>query len=221
MVVKSNIHIGQILIFKGIITPEQLSIALEKQRRTKELICSILIKLGFTTEEKVYPLLAERLGVDYIRLQDFDAQDKRVLELIPKKFAYYYKIMPLKLEGNCLTVATNDPLSNLLISDLRQLLGIEVSMVLASESDILEAIHKYYGDENQIAEPGGLKEKIEGIGDLSTDPLIMKVINQIFTVGIEEQAVGLHTEQLKDELRISFKRHGNSYEISIKKSKIT
>jgi type IV pilus assembly protein PilB len=216
MAAKSNIHIGQLLIFKGIITREQLSIALNEQKRTKEFICNLLIKLGFANEEDVYPVLGEQLDVEYVKLREIRIEDSHLLELVPQKLARYYKVMPLKIEDNRLVMATSNPADIRLIGDLSKLVDMEVKPVLAAEADILEAICRWYGKDG-AADASKNEREISPENIISSDPLVTKVINNIVALGIEQHAADIHTESFQDELKVHFKIRSSHYEISIKK----
>lgn len=71
--------------------------------------------------------------------------DRAIIQKVPAKFASHYKIIPLNLENNILTIAMADPLDLRTLDDLRLLLGLEVKGVPVSESEIQKAIYKYYG----------------------------------------------------------------------------
>ena len=66
---KNNILIGQLLISKGMITPEQLQEGLREQEKTCHFICTILVKLGFLIQEKVLTVLSEQLNIPYLNLK--------------------------------------------------------------------------------------------------------------------------------------------------------
>ena len=70
---QSRFPLGKLLIEKGIITSEQLDVALKKQRETGGLLGAILLELGFVDEETVFlPTIAGQLGIDFIRLKDME-----------------------------------------------------------------------------------------------------------------------------------------------------
>ncbi|MDD5292658.1 MAG: hypothetical protein PHY46_05730, partial [Candidatus Omnitrophica bacterium] len=148
---KDNMLIGEMLIREGVITSAQLDIGLSKQKEAKELICSMLVRLGFAPEEKVFSLLSKRLNVPYVKVGDINVACETIAK-IPVKFALHYKLIPIKFENNILTCAITDPLNIQLLDELRLLLNVEVKAVLAAEKDILENIQKYYGVGAEILE---------------------------------------------------------------------
>jgi len=225
MPTKDNILIGQVLIDEGIITQEQLEAGLKEQQKCQDLICTTLVKLGFASEEKVFNALSRHLNIPYIKLKNLDI-DSLIIQKVPAKFASHYKIIPVEFKDNYLIIAMADPLDIRTLDDIRLLLGIEVKGVLASESEIQEAIHKYYGVgaetlEKMVAQKAAGEEKtpvmgkIEDLGALAEDASIIKFVNQILSEAVKEKATDVHLEPFQDELRTRFRIDGMLYDINI------
>jgi len=219
-----NDLIGQILISEGIILPEQLDKALFEQKKTKEPICTTLVKLGLTTEERVFTVLARQLNIQYVKLKNKDISPQAI-EKVAAKFASHYKIIPIELNKKILVIAMADPLDVRTLDDLRLLLKLELKSVLASEPEISEAIRKYYGVgaetiEKIISEKSplnGLKElaeKAEDIEGAAEDASIIKFVNQVLSEAIKDRATDIHLEPFGDELRTRFRIDGVLYEVN-------
>ena len=141
-------RLGDILIEMGVMTPDQLSIALLEQKRTGKQLGRIIVELGFATEAIVRDALSESLGQESIDLSHV-VIDRETLSLIPKEAARRYRALPIALdrEKGELVVAMADPTNLVAIDQLRALLGVEYDIrpLLASESDIENAINQFYG----------------------------------------------------------------------------
>ena len=222
---RDGILIGQILIDDGIITSEQLEIALKEQKNSGHFICRTLVELGFAKEDKLFQILSRQLNLPYIKLKDKDIE-QLIIQKVPAKFASHYKIIPLEFKDNNLIVAMTDPLDVRTLDDLRLLLGLEVKGVLASESDIQDAIRKYYGVgaetlEKMITQNADFQEarieaeKAEDLEDLAEDASIIKFVNQILSEAIKSRATDVHLEPFQDELRTRFRIDGILYNINI------
>lgn len=144
MPTRDNLLIGRMLIDEGVISSSRLEIGLNEQKKTGDFICATLVKLGFSSEEKIFNVLSRQLNIPYVKIKD-KAITSSTIEKVPAKFASHYKIMPLEFKDNSLQVAMTDPLDIHTLDDIRLLLGFEVKPVLASEHEIREAIRKYYG----------------------------------------------------------------------------
>ncbi|MCK9614260.1 MAG: Flp pilus assembly complex ATPase component TadA [Candidatus Omnitrophica bacterium] len=224
MPVKDEVLVGKVLIEKGIISLEQLEMGLAEQKKCGGLICAILVKLGFASQEKIFEILAEQLGVAYIELKDKHI-DPLVIGKVPAKFASHYKIIPIEFENQTITIAMANPLDIRTIDDIRLLVGLEVKAALSSEPEIEEAIRKYYGVgadtlEKIIAEkPSGriIEEKagIEDVAAFAQDASIVKFVNQILSEAVKDRATDIHIEPFQDELRVRFRIDGVLYNINI------
>jgi len=221
---KDNLLIGQMLIEEGVITPEQLDKALFEQKNREEPLCTTLVRLGFTSEEKAFTLLSRQLNIPYVKLKNRKI-DPAVIKKVTAKFASHYKVIPLEIEDSTLCVAMADPLDIRTLDDLRLLLGLEIKGALASETEILEAIRKYYGVgaetiERIISEKASperldeTRDKAEDIEALAEDASIIKFVNQILSEAIKDRATDIHLEPFGDELRTRFRIDGILYEIN-------
>lgn len=221
---KNDILIGQLLISKGMITPEQLQEGLREQEKTCHFICTILVKLGFLTQEKVLTVLSEQLNIPYLNLKGRDIHPL-VIKKVPAKFASYYKIIPVEIDNNVLVIAMVDPLDIRTLDDLRLLLGVEVRGALSSETEIQEAIRKYYGvgadtldkiisQKPPQEELKSSSEKTENLEEMAQDASIVRFVNQILTEAISERATDIHLEPFQNELRARFRIDGILYDIN-------
>jgi len=137
--------IGECLIQAGLITEEDLQIALAEHKRTGERVGAVLVRLNFATEKQITKALAYQLGFPYTSLVD-EPPDPAAIILIPKDVALKRVCVPVKLEKNLLTVAMSDPLLFSLVQDLEFQTGYRIKQVVATRTDILEAIETGYPD---------------------------------------------------------------------------
>ncbi len=212
--------LGQILVKEKIITPEQLHAALEEQKKTKELLGLVLVRLGFVDEESLYlPVLAAQLDVVLVHLKTASIS-KEAISKIPAKVAEHYQVMPVEYKDNVLTVAVNHPLNIRLLDDLAVVCKVRIKPALASQKDIVDAIRKYYGlgadTIDQMMQSTSFKERkvevLEPIGEIDSEASIAKFINQILTEAYQKQATDIHIEPSQDELKIRYRIDGVLYD---------
>jgi len=224
MPVKDKVFVGKILVDREIITQEQLETGLLEQKNYGGLICEILAKLGFASQENIFAVLAGQLGVTYVDLRD-KIIDPFIINKIPAKFASHYKIIPVEFKNQTITIAMANPLDVRTVDDIKLLSGFDVKVVLSAEPEIEEAIRKYYGVgadtlEKIIAQTPSEKiteekEKIEDIASFSQDASIVKFVNQILFEAVKDRATDIHIEPFYDELRARFRIDGVLYNINI------
>ncbi|MEX1127193.1 MAG: ATPase, T2SS/T4P/T4SS family [Vicinamibacterales bacterium] len=137
--------IGECLIQAGLITDEDLQVALAEHKRTGERVGAVLVRLNLATEKQITKALAYQLGFPYASLAD-EPPETTAIVLIPKDVALKRVCVAVRLEKNLLTVAMSDPLLFSLVQDLEFQTGYRIKQVVATRSDILDAIENGYPD---------------------------------------------------------------------------
>jgi type IV pilus assembly protein PilB len=137
--------IGECLIQAGLITEDDLQSALAEHKRTGERLGSVLVRMNLATEKQITKALAYQLGFPYVSLAE-EPPDPNAIILIPKEVAIKRVCVAVRLEKNLLTVAMSDPLLFSLVQDLEFQTGYRIKQVVATRSDILQAIDTGYPD---------------------------------------------------------------------------
>jgi type IV pilus assembly protein PilB len=136
------VRLGELLLREKRITPAQLQEALNHQKANGGKLGMTLVKLGMVKDEEITALLSRQYGVPFINLAQFDI-DASVLKLIPAETAQKYQIVPIGRSGATLTIAMTDPTNVFALDDIKFMTGYNVEPVVASETAVGEAIHKY------------------------------------------------------------------------------
>jgi len=226
LMTKSKIKLGQLLTDRDLITPEQLARALEQQKSGGGLLGQVLIDLQFVQDESVLlPSLADQQGVDFLRLRSIKIPPE-VIGLLPAQLVTYYKVIPVKLEEDVLTVATARPMDISMIDGLGLEVDYCIDPVLTSEKDIQEAIRAYYGvgadtieqmmDRNGQAQLS--EDKVTDIGAVDAEASISKFLNQILLEAYKDRATDIHIEPFVDELRVRYRIDGLMYDAKVPKN---
>lgn len=223
---REDFLIGQMLIREGLIKPEELEVALREQKKRGGFICSILARMGFAPEEKVFSVLARQLNIPFVKISEEEVSSEAIFR-VPAKFAFHYKLMPLRLEKDTLVCAISDPLNVQILDDMKLFLGLEIKTLLATEKDILENIHKYYGIGAETLEEmvskgrvtSEIKEKEkEDLKTIREEASVIKFVNQLLLKAVQERATDIHIEPFEDELRVRFRIDGILYPVPISPS---
>jgi type IV pilus assembly protein PilB len=137
--------IGECLIQAGLISEDDLQVALAEHKKTGERVGAVLVRLNLATEKQITKALAYQLGFPYVSLSD-EPPDPAAIVLISKDVALKRVCVAVKLEKNLLTVAMSDPLLFSLVQDLEFQTGYRIKQVVATRSDILDSIENGYPD---------------------------------------------------------------------------
>jgi hypothetical protein len=138
--------IGDLLRERGIITAEQLDIALEELKRKGGYLSQHLIALRFVTEQDIAICLSNQYNFAYLPLRNYIIP-KEVLELIPLKWIRIYTLLPIDRVRDTLSVAMADPLNEGVIQMLEQITNSEIMVFISTYGELNEAINKYFKEE--------------------------------------------------------------------------
>jgi type IV pilus assembly protein PilB len=143
-------RLGELLVRRNILTPEQLKKAFEEQKSNGSRLESTLVKLGYIKEDELLSFLSAQYRVPSIKLSKVEV-NPGVIKLIPASIAKKHFIIPTNRMGVKLTLAMVDPSNILVIDEIKFITGFRVEPVIASESEIIDAIKKYYGGGGELA----------------------------------------------------------------------
>jgi type IV pilus assembly protein PilB len=219
--------LGQILSDLGLIDEQQLATMLTEQAsRAGAPLGKVGVDLGFFTEEQLGEALAEQWGTTFVTLYDRPIPGE-VLKLISAPMAQLYRVVPLSLEGERLTIASAEPQKIQIADELRTLLGYDIHVCVATESEIAKAVEKLYAAagesveslvddleaDNELAAQAAAVGK-EGVTDLtSVEALaesapVRKLLNMVLLLAIRDGASDIHFEPFESEFRIRIKADG-------------
>ena len=220
-------RLGQILTDLGLIDEEQLQEMLaEQEARGGELLGRVGVSLGFFSDEQLGEALAEQWNTVFVTLYDKQITHSLV-DIISKTMAEMYRVVPLELEDNQLTIATADPQKIQIADELRVFLGYEIHVVVATDAEIDKAIETFYSGEvdtvesivEELEEDKDLAEASKGL--LEDGPIdltsaeamadsapVRKLLNLVLLMAIKENASDIHLEPFESEFKIRMKADG-------------
>lgn len=148
---------------------------------------------------------------------------QEVIKKLPAKFVNRYRVIPIGMDDNTLTIATSDPLELHTLDDIGLLLGCSIEVVLTSEEEIEQALQKYYGTEAQTVQDiiSGIKEKkiIESdkeitmeLENLAHEAPVIKLVNLIIMEAIKKKASDIHIELFENEMVVRYRIDGILYD---------
>ena len=207
-------YLGEVLLSKQYVTKEQFSECLKESLEKKKKIGSILLEKQYISEPQLLECLAVALGVEYRELSEVDVE-QRVLDLIQEKIARKYCAVPLELNGDMLVVAMADPANVVYKDELARITNKKLSVILASEKDILSFIERFYVrsslskeiGENEIQEAEEEEELTDDIEESDSAPVI-KYVNSIFFDAITKKASDIHLEPFEKEIYLRMRIDG-------------
>lgn len=214
---KPKMRLGDELIDSGLISHDQLKIALLEQKQTQEALGKVLVKLGFVSEEVVRDVLGSSLGQESIDLENI-LVDADVLALFSETMCRQMKTLPVELdkEKKTLVVAIANTFDVISLDKIKARVGrnVEVIAKLASENQIESAIDRCYGFGLSI---DGILQEIEtgqvdfrefrGDDEQYSHPMV-RLVDALLSDAVKKGTSDIHFEPEHGFLRIRYRIDG-------------
>ncbi len=225
-------RLGEGLIARGWLQPEDLESALEEQRRRGGRLGALLVEKGLLGEQTLLEALSEQLGMEVAEISDH-AGDPEALSVIPYSVAKRYRALPLRREGRVLHVAMPEPQDTEAVQALQFATGMRIAPSLCSDREIDIAIEQHYGMEEtveRIVRNVTKEARLEGVNvssslevespssgdrraEAGTDPEeargpIIRLVNLILTEAVRKEASDIHFEPNRHALQVRFRLDG-------------
>ncbi len=233
----NNRQLTGMLVKRGILSLPELKNLEEKSLESGQGLKDLLFKEARIDESQLVDMLSEQYNVPKIKLTDLDIEEE-VISILNKQTCLRYKVVPISRIGNTLTVAMSDPSNMNAQDDIKFLTDYNVEVVVASETEIIETIEKYYGaietpqaagsgeeigfnlDEllsemEEIQVEGGemremtIEESIREAGDAP----VVKLVNMVVLDAIKKKASDIHVEPYEKSFRMRFRIDGVLYDV--------
>ncbi len=216
--------LGQLLIERGLLPADDLQKALALQKERKERLGKILVDLGFISQQNLYAVLSDQLGIPRVDPAELEEIPMEAAKLSPA-FLRQFLLYPFRIDDGRALVAMADPLDADNIRAVEQLVGRRVEVRLASEAEILRALDVSFGSEQTgadadgmgVDEPGGVGEAeaadIEQLRDLASEAPVIRWVNQSIGRALERRASDIHLEPFEKQFRVRYRIDGVLYEV--------
>lgn len=202
-------RLGDLLVSSGVITEEQLGIALAKQKEpefTGKRLGTVLIESGIITEGQLIETLQMQLGIDYIDLNNTSVPPEMV-SILPKNIAKKHMVIPIKVVGNELYLAMTDPLNFISIEEVQAATHKKVIPVIATTSAMERAVISFYSNEGAARAIEEMKrdnvasssveqsvDTVSYLEDEANSAPTVRLVNSIIERAVSEQASDIHIE---------------------------
>ncbi|MBU5437503.1 Flp pilus assembly complex ATPase component TadA [Tissierella sp. MSJ-40] len=218
--IRTNLKLGELLLYAGKINNEQLQIALEEQGKTNKKIGEILASKGWITQNDIIEVLEFQLGIPHVDLNKYNINPK-VATIIPENLVRRYELISIDRKDDYLVVAMADPLNIFALDDIKLFTSFEIQPVISTRENVLKAINKYYREQSTKKVLEEFAENYEPINsdiddvellEVTTAPIV-KLINSIIDQAVHMRASDIHIEPYTEDIRVRFRIDGDLHEI--------
>ncbi|UCV23908.1 MULTISPECIES: GspE/PulE family protein [Azonexaceae] len=214
-----KVRLGDLLIQQGLLTEEQLKMALDEQKRTGRKLGRVFVESGYVTEEGISQALARQLRIPFVDLKNFTPKPD-LIKLLPEAPARRFRAMVLdQLPDGRLLIGLADPTDLQAYDEITRLVKREIDLAVVTESQLLAMVDRVYHRGEQIT--GLAKELTAELGDMpiefgdllglnpgAEDAPVVKLLQTVFEEAMRLRASDIHFEPQEKSLRIRFRIDG-------------
>ena len=225
-------RLGQILVDMGFIDDDQLEMLVDEQEQQPGTqIGKVAEDMGLVTDSQIAQALSEQFNIQIVDLGEIQISSD-ILDEITETMAQMYRVVPVHLDGNTLSVATANPENITVADELRTFLGRDIQLLVTTDTELQRLLDEFYDSERETIEriveelehDLELKEQIEALsGDgpldltgaeaLADSVPVRRLLNMVLLLAIKDHASDIHFEPFEDEFRIRIKADGVLYEM--------
>lgn len=217
-----NKRLGEMLVDAGVLTQAQIDQALADQKGSGKRLGTVLLDEHYITEDQLIDTLRLQLGIDFIDLNKAKI-DPAIAKYVPKNMARQYRVVPVKVQGDKLWLAMEDPLNFRALEDVKSASKKRVIPMIAYKDAISRALSVLYENEGaalaieQMQQERGLTVEEEAINqnlqnEASEAPTV-RLVNSILERGISENASDIHVEPTAGDMVVRIRVDGRLNEI--------
>lgn len=212
-----KIRLGDLLVTQNLITMEQLTFALDQQKRTGRKLGRVLVDNSFVTEDQISEALAKQLNIPFINLKFYNI-NLDIVRRMPENQARRYRAVALEERNGALLVGMTDPTDLASFDEISRLLKRDIDLAVVTEGQLLEVIDRVYRRTEEIS--GLARELSENLGDtvvdfgVLTDSVgleeapVVKLLQSMFDDATQVRASDVHIEPQEGMLKIRFRIDG-------------
>jgi len=225
-----KIQIGEILLNQGMLTQQQLDLAIKKQILTGARLGQVLVDLGYVNKIDLLNLLAEQLKIPFIDIKNYTL-DPSDVSLLSEINARRYRAIVLQNTNKNILIAMADPQDLVAFDELTKILKKNLQIALVSEDDLLSCIDANYRRTSQISvlaeelsaelikNDYDVKKLAEGFSEI--DAPVLKLLQSIFEDAVQAGASDVHIEPDEYSVRIRQRIDGVLHEQIINEKQIS
>ncbi len=212
-----RLKLGELLLQANKISPDQLDLALELQKKQGRKLGDVLVDEGFLTEDDMIEVLEFQLGIPHVNLDNYEI-DPMYATLIPENLVQRYNLIAIGERDEAIMVAMEDPLNIFAVDDVKLALKREVIPTISAKKKIQNAIQRYYVgesakkiveefEENFTPTTLEIEEDVED-ANVASAPIV-RLLTNIIEQAIAQKASDIHIEPYAEYVRVRYRVDGD------------
>ena len=212
-----KVRLGEILVQQKLLTPEQLTLALDEQKRSGRKLGRVVVDLGYVTEQEISEALAKQLSIQYVNLKYYNIKPD-VTHRLSETQARRFRAIVLEENVKALKVGMADPTDLNSYDEIARILKRDIEIAVVTESELLAVVDRVYRRTGEIT---GLAQELKAeLGDATIDFGVMaatpgveeapvvRLLQSVFEDATQVRASDIHIEPQEKKLTIRFRIDG-------------
>jgi general secretion pathway protein E len=220
----TSVNLAEELVERRLLSTDEMERITKLQQEQQAPFTRLLVELGFLSEDDLLPVLRDHFDIPLVALKDLPTTPLPI-EFSPgiADFFKLARMVPVKVDGNELVVATTDPLDLSRLHALELAAGLRVKPVLAKEKEITARIEALFGNTYSGDSPqAGAAREIEGavdeedvahLRDMASEVPVIRLVNQMLVRALESRASDVHIEPFENQLKVRYRIDGILHEM--------
>src|SRR5258707_2143395 len=220
-------RIADTLLADGLLTQEQLTEALELQKKQGGRLLKLLIEKQLVTDQDMMVSMGRCLGASPVTLTKMRVP-QAVIDLIPKELAQTYKMAAVLRLGKKLFVAMADPLNVLALDDLRRMrANLQIIPLISTEKAVVDFLNNAQTQlgggidailkdvdvsDVELAKEHSEEINLDQLVESSEEGPVIKLVNLMLVQAIKDRASDIHIEPFEKQLRLRYRVDGVLYD---------
>jgi len=216
---KTELILGNRLVEEGVLPRRSLEEALKRSAGGARTLMDILSDEFGVDEGLMHGLLTRQTGLPSVDLSRLQITPE-IMRRVPIKIANHYRFVPLWVKGGCLTIASDYPMDIKTQDEIRMLLGMEITQVLAPRREVIQALRSVYGmsantvDKIISRAPAEKREDevvisaISAADEKAADASVINLVNEIILEAFRKRATDIHLEPYRGQFRLRYRIDG-------------
>jgi len=214
VLIRKQDAVKEAVINIGLLDEAKINKALEEQAKTGQRLSSVLVKLGYVSNQEVGKTLVPQIGILPVAIKPEDIDDN-LKSRLPVNLGPSHRLISLREENNNLILGTDDPLNFLAQKNIEKMIGANVEFELVQTKDLDKALKILAPASTQKSDIDFAKasEGIKAVKGGTEDAPIIKLVNLIIQEAVKRRASDIHIEPLEHKFRVRYRIDGVLHEV--------
>jgi general secretion pathway protein E len=216
-----------ILLDRSWVSPQDLEKARQRRKPGQE-IADVLVDMGALEPQRLARALAQEYQLPFQSHIDEHLVESELISKVPINYAKKNRVLPLKVDGDAITVAIADPANYEALDDLHVLFRKAIEPVVVPAEVITQAINRAYDQATTTSAQDLMidlqEERLDLVAsELASEPRdlleaddaapIIKLVNGLLSQAVKDRASDIHIEVFEQELVVRFRVDGMLYDV--------